>query len=71
MSLASRLANIFTPFQATHLAPTDARSSVGVDGNASTISLEHHSLYRKGGDVNMRAMEEEEKEEPRPPYLHV
>ena len=69
MSLASRIANIFTPAQATQLEPSDHHDP------SVCFSIQQHedskniSLRRGKRKEYTQTLEVEE--EARPPYLHV
>lgn len=69
MSLASRIANIFTPGQATQLAPSDSHDSVvpfTVRGHGDSKKTLLRRAKRKEYAEPL-----EEEEEARPPYIHV
>lgn len=72
MSLASRIANIFTPGQATQFAPSGSNESTvpfTILGHEDSKNSSLHSGKRK--EYVEALEEEEEEEEARPPYLHV
>jgi len=69
MSLASRIANIFTPGQATQFAPSGSHESTvpfTITGHGDSKNTSLHSGKRKEYAEPL-----EEEEEARPPYLHV
>ena len=70
MSLASRIANIFTPSQAPQHAATDGYDSIALVGGEGYKQDEGYRFSKGKESINNLAMEEEE-EEARPPYLHV
>ncbi|MCJ1255826.1 hypothetical protein MMC24_003644 [Lignoscripta atroalba] len=69
MSLASRIANIFTPSQAPQHAATDGYDSIALVGGEGYKQDEGYRFSKGKESINNLAMEEEE-EEARPPYLH-
>ncbi|MCJ1410538.1 hypothetical protein MMC19_004624 [Ptychographa xylographoides] len=69
MSLASRLANLFTPNQPPHFAPVDGASKVTL--NADLQNTRGNTYQTLGArDVEKSWPVEEDEVEDRPPYLH-
>ena len=69
MSLASRIANILTPGQATQLAPSDHHDSTIPFSVQENEEIKNISIRR--GKRKEYAQSLEKEEEARPPYLHV
>ena len=68
MSLASRIANILTPGQAAHLAPSDHHDSPVCFPVQEHEDSKNITLRRGKRKEYAQSLEEEEA---RPPYLHV
>jgi len=75
MSLTSRISNLFSSNQASHLAPADGHNHQDIDRSLG-VSIDHGAILEARTDPKRRhevdeEVEEEEEEEGRPPYLHV
>lgn len=74
MSLTSRISNLFSSIQASHLAPTDGHNHHDIDRSLG-VGIDHGAILeartepKRRHEVDEEA--EEEEEEGRPPYLHV
>lgn len=69
MSLTSRISNLFSSQQTSHLAPADGYNHPDINRSLG-VSVDHGAILEKRTDYSNKHILEEE-EEGRPPYLHV
>jgi len=70
MSVASRIANLFSQNQPAQLSLTDD-STIGAQRKSRNDDEAVHPTFRSRSLQGFEAMEEEEEENRRPPYWHV
>lgn len=70
MSLTSRILNIFSTSETSHLAPSDGHNQISIDRSEALEALDHAEVSAKKSSLSSKNAVEEE-EEGRPPYLHV